>query len=106
MTVPALKAPELGPNYKWTAPANTTAAVFMSQVDGSIVLIAVPAIFTGSGSTRWQLQTPAVDTLVVAGISTTGVVLSTVRDAHDKDYRLIVLADLCADRDTQVTDWV
>ncbi|HWF24091.1 MAG TPA: isochorismatase family protein, partial [Solirubrobacteraceae bacterium] len=38
----------------------------------------------------------------LAGISTSGVVLSTVRDAHDKDYRLIVLADLCADRDAQV----
>jgi MFS family permease len=35
------------PNYKWTALANTTAAVFMSQLDGTIVLIALPAIFTG-----------------------------------------------------------
>ncbi|MGA2925830.1 MAG: MFS transporter, partial [Solirubrobacteraceae bacterium] len=33
--------------YKWVALANTTAAVFMSQLDGSIVLIALPAIFTG-----------------------------------------------------------
>jgi MFS family permease len=38
---------ELPPNYKWTALANTTAAVFMSQLDGSIVLIALPAIFAG-----------------------------------------------------------
>jgi hypothetical protein len=38
-----------GPNYKWTALANTTAAVFMSQLDGSIVLIALPAIFIGIG---------------------------------------------------------
>jgi MFS family permease len=34
-------------NYKWVALANTTAAVFMSQLDGSIVLIALPAIFLG-----------------------------------------------------------
>jgi MFS family permease len=33
--------------YKWVALANTTAAVFMSQLDGSIVLIALPAIFRG-----------------------------------------------------------
>jgi MFS family permease len=33
--------------YKWVALANTTAAVFMSQLDGSIVLIALPAIFVG-----------------------------------------------------------
>ncbi len=33
--------------YKWVALANTTAAVFMSQLDGSIILIALPAIFVG-----------------------------------------------------------
>jgi hypothetical protein len=47
MAVGAPAASGLGPNYKWTALANTTAAVFMSQLDGSIVLIALPAIFTG-----------------------------------------------------------
>jgi MFS family permease len=36
-----------GDGYKWTALANTTAAVFMSTLDGSIVLIAMPAIFKG-----------------------------------------------------------
>jgi MFS family permease len=33
--------------YRWSALANTTAAVFMSTLDGSIVLIAMPAIFRG-----------------------------------------------------------
>ena len=33
--------------YKWVALANTTAAVFMSALDGSIVLISLPAIFRG-----------------------------------------------------------
>jgi MFS family permease len=33
--------------YKWVALSNTTAAVFMSQLDGSIVIIALPAIFRG-----------------------------------------------------------
>jgi MFS family permease len=36
-----------GDGYKWTALSNTTAAVFMSTLDGSIVLIAMPAIFRG-----------------------------------------------------------
>ncbi|WNI33878.1 MFS transporter [Streptomyces sp. ITFR-6] len=36
-----------GDRYKWTALTNTTAAVFMSALDGSIVLIALPAIFRG-----------------------------------------------------------
>src|SRR6201992_1828373 len=33
--------------YRWTALTNTAAAVFMSTLDGSIVLIALPAIFNG-----------------------------------------------------------
>lgn len=40
--------------------------------------------------------------LVLCGIATSGVVLSTVREAADKDYRLTVLSDLCADFDPQV----
>ena len=44
-----------------------------------------------------QLQDLGVDTLVLAGISTSGVVLSTVIEAHDLDYRVFVLADGCAD---------
>lgn len=44
-----------------------------------------------------QLRARGVDTLLLAGISTSGVVLSTVRDAHDRDYRLYVLADATAD---------
>src|SRR5580698_5048992 len=34
-------------HYRWVALANTTAAVFMSTLDGSIVIIALPAIFRG-----------------------------------------------------------
>jgi len=33
--------------YKWVALSNTTMAVFMSALDGSIVIIALPAIFRG-----------------------------------------------------------
>jgi MFS family permease len=36
-------------SYKWIALSNTTAAVFMSALDGSIVIIAMPAIFRGIG---------------------------------------------------------
>jgi MFS family permease len=44
---PPGKGPAPGDRYKWTALTNTTAAVFMSALDGSIVLIALPAIFRG-----------------------------------------------------------
>jgi nicotinamidase-related amidase len=49
-----------------------------------------------------QLQDLGIDTLVLAGISTSGVVLSTVVEAHDLDYRVFVLADGCADTDPEV----
>ena len=45
-----------------------------------------------------------IDTLILAGISTSGVVLSTVRDAADRDYRLYVLEDACTDRGQDVHD--
>jgi nicotinamidase-related amidase len=44
-----------------------------------------------------QLRAAGVDTLILTGLSTSGAVLSTVRDGADRDYRIIVLADACAD---------
>ena len=49
-----------------------------------------------------QLRARGVDTLILAGISTSGVVLSTVRDASDRDYRVLVVADATADRESDV----
>jgi nicotinamidase-related amidase len=40
--------------------------------------------------------------LVLAGISTSGVVLSTIRQAADLDFDLVLLADACADGDPEV----
>lgn len=48
------------------------------------------------------LRANELDTVVLAGISTSGVVLSTVRHAADADYRLLVLRDACADSDAEV----
>ncbi len=39
--------PAVEERYKWVALANTTAATFMAVLDGSIVIIALPAIFRG-----------------------------------------------------------
>ncbi|MFG3525104.1 cysteine hydrolase family protein [Nocardia nova] len=44
-----------------------------------------------------SLRERGIDTLLLAGMFTSGVVLSTVRDAADRDYRLLVLSDACAD---------
>ena len=48
------------------------------------------------------LRAQQIDHLVISGISTSGVVLSTMRQAADLDFRLTVLADGCADGDAEV----
>lgn len=48
------------------------------------------------------LRANGIETLLLAGIATSGVVLSTVRHAADADYRLVVVEDCCADRDTEL----
>jgi nicotinamidase-related amidase len=57
--------------------------------------------FTGS-DLEVILRSLGAETLVLCGISTSGVVLSTVRQAADLDYRLVVLADACLDGDPEV----
>jgi nicotinamidase-related amidase len=49
-----------------------------------------------------QLRERDVSTLILAGVSTSGVVLSTVRDAADRDYQVFVLADATADPEPTV----
>jgi nicotinamidase-related amidase len=48
------------------------------------------------------LRAGEIDTLVLTGVSTSGVVLSTIREAADRDFGLVVLADGCLDDDSEV----
>lgn len=48
------------------------------------------------------LRSQGIDSLVLTGIATSGVVLSTLRQAADLDFGLTVLGDLCADGDPEV----
>jgi nicotinamidase-related amidase len=48
------------------------------------------------------LRSLEVDHLVLTGIATSGVVLSTTRQAADLDYRLTIVSDACADADPEV----
>jgi len=51
-----------------------------------------------------QLRDRGIDTLVLAGLSTSGVVLSTLVEAADRDYRLYVLSDGTDDPDPETRD--
>jgi len=48
------------------------------------------------------LRARRTEHLVLAGIATSGLVLSTLRQAADLDFRLTVLADGCLDADPEV----
>ncbi|HWC82096.1 MAG TPA: isochorismatase family cysteine hydrolase [Pseudonocardiaceae bacterium] len=57
--------------------------------------------FAGS-DLEMVLRSSAVDTIALTGIATSGVVLSTLRQAADLDFRVVVLADGCLDADEEV----
>lgn len=57
--------------------------------------------FVGSGL-ELVLRSMGINHLILTGIATSGVVLSTLRMAADRDYGLTVLADACSDADPEV----
>jgi len=50
------------------------------------------------------LRAKEIETLILFGIATSGVVLSTLLQAADADYRVVVVKDCCVDGDAQVHD--
>jgi nicotinamidase-related amidase len=57
--------------------------------------------FTGT-NLDMILRSNDIDMVLLTGILTQGVVLSTLRHAADMDYRAIVVADGCSDQDPEV----
>ncbi|MCX5555582.1 cysteine hydrolase family protein [Streptomyces sp. NBC_00038] len=58
--------------------------------------------FASATDLRAALRDQGIDTLVLAGLSTGGVVLTTLRQAADDDFQLYVLKDATADPDPEV----
>jgi nicotinamidase-related amidase len=48
------------------------------------------------------LRSKDIDTLVLFGIITSGVVLSTALEAMDQDFRVLIVRDACADSDPEL----
>ncbi len=57
--------------------------------------------FTGS-DLEVVLRGQGIQHIILAGVSTSGVILSTLREAADKDYQLTVIKDCCKDGDEEV----
>jgi nicotinamidase-related amidase len=74
----------------------------LTPLDGEPVIVKRRVSAFSGSDLDVLLRAAGADTLILAGLSTSGVVLSTLRQAADLDYRLTVLADACADRDEEV----
>ena len=87
---PFLRKGDFAPGSRGQANVDVLAPL----VDVSVCKVAYSAFF--NTQLDWVLKKAGVDTLVVCGIVTNGGVASTVRDAHVRDYHVIVLSDGCA----------
>lgn len=74
----------------------------VSPQEGDIVITKRRISAFAGSDLEVVLRALEVKHLVLSGISTSGVVLSTLREAADKDFRLTVLSDGCADMDPEV----
>ncbi|HXO54702.1 MAG TPA: isochorismatase family cysteine hydrolase [Mycobacterium sp.] len=103
----AAQIPDTNKNF---APVRNAGMLRTGSPEAEIVDLVKPAddeqVFRktriGAFSTTWLgtwLEERGIDTLILAGIMTSGVMLSTVREASDRDLRVIVLRDATADMD-------
>ncbi len=106
--------PEISPDNKSFFAIKANAASFPGLEEPIVIYPAVApqpgdivvtkrrvSAFAGS-DLEVVLRSLKVQHLVLTGLSTSGVVLSTLREASDKDYHLSVLSDCCADGDSEV----
>jgi len=105
--------PEINPANKSFGPikknlSNADLEAFM-QIDPDLgveetdIIVNKKRISAFSGSDlEMILRSQDISSLVLSGIATSGIVLSTVREAFDKDYQLTVLSDGCTDADAEV----
>jgi nicotinamidase-related amidase len=70
--------------------------------DGDVLVVKKRASAFSGSDLDMVLRSLGVDALVLTGISTSGIVLSTLRQAADLDFELTVLRDGCLDADPEV----
>jgi nicotinamidase-related amidase len=103
-------AADIPDTNKAFAPVRAAGMLLDGSPEGEIVDLVKPAehervlrktrfgAFSTTALGAW-LEASNVDTLILAGLTTSGVVLSTVREAADKDLRVVVLRDAAGDPD-------
>lgn len=81
---------------------NPHTAFAIEPLDGEVVV--TKRFFSGFTHSDLDivLRAAGIEAVTMAGLATSGVVLSTVRDALERGYRTTVLSDACADPDPEV----
>ncbi len=74
----------------------------ISPKDGEITVIKHRVSAFSGNDLEMILRSQGITHLVLFGIATSGIVLSTVRQASDLDFRCIVVKDCCFDGDEEV----
>ena len=82
-------------------PSGAIHAVVAPQADDIVITKHRVSAFAGT-DLDMILRANDIETLVLFGIATSGVVLSTLLQAADADYRLVVIKDCCADLDLEL----
>ncbi len=83
--------------------ASSLVSGFAPQTNETVVLKNRCSPFAGS-SLSAVLRAQSVSHLVLAGISTSGVVLAAFTEGENTDFRMTVLSDACADPDEELYD--
>jgi nicotinamidase-related amidase len=74
----------------------------LKPLEGEVVVIKRRVSAFAGSDLDVVVRAMGVDALVLCGIATSGVVLSTTRQAADLDFELTILSDACADADPEV----
>jgi nicotinamidase-related amidase len=97
----AVRAAQAGGAFHADSPA-TAVHERLAPREGDIVVRKTRVGAFSTTNLDEQLRERGIINLILAGISTSGVVLSTVRDAADRDYQVFVLEDASADPEPAV----
>jgi len=106
-------APEISPNNKsFSAFKNMGVCIIgdegaelapeLERRENELIITKVRVGAFSTTNLRHLLQSLSVDSIVLGGISTSGVILTSVREAADLDFKVTVLKDCCADRTENV----
>lgn len=81
---------------------NPTVIDALKPLQGEAVVTKRRVSAFGTTDLATILKAHGVNHIVLAGISTSGVILSTTGMAADMDYEITILSDCCADNDAEV----